>query len=458
MTSVLPAIPGAVRSPKPISKVNPPPLPSPRRSLHSTKRTSIEKEHVNSTIGTADRRERMPLTQSIALDLLKEGYVRSYIDFFHMVIQPQQGTLTFDAAMLQDFKLLLTAAEDSQRQGDRKEIYETRKHLAGYFEELNRNDTAVDYYREALDIASKIPEEPSYEVEAARNLGNVLEALNKTEEALTYYERSKLLSSQATNKDSTALASKAIVSVRMRIAEELERTSHLPEAITHYLQCIDIIESGSRDPLLLNDLRYRLGKAYQKSGRVEEAVKYLDTFLEKAREIGDKTKEGWAHAALAACHESLNNLPLAAESLQSFVHLTESDTSQKSSHAQACNQLGMLYNRMGNFEQAVQYFERHYALTREMAGEGDANKSDGEGTEAPSGAKPPMRRGSVGRTSSVGTAQVQLGIARGHALMDRFLSLVKDEKQLPALLKWKATGVMEGDNISNAVSRQNSAV
>ena len=91
---------------------------------------------------------------------------------------------------------------------------------------------------------------------------------------------------------------------------------------------------------------------------------------------------------------------------------------------------------------------------RELASESSADAT-AEGSEVVTEGS---RRVSTRRSSSVGTAQVQLGIARGHALMDRFLNLVKDEKQLPALLKWKATGVLEVDNKSIDVSRQNSVV
>ncbi|KAJ3038294.1 WD repeat-containing protein 33 [Rhizophlyctis rosea] len=360
--------------------------------------------------------------------------------------------------MLHDFKMLLTAAEDSQRQGDRKEIYEARKHLAGYFQELNRSETAADYYREVLDIASKIPEEPSYEVEAARNLGTVLEQLDNADEALGFYERSRSLAQQIGNKDAQILASKAIVSVRMTIAEELERTNHLPEAISHYQQCVEIIESSSADPHLLNAVHYRLGKANQQMGHVEEAIKYLDTFLQKTREFGDQTKEGWAQAALAACYESMGNLSQAAECLQAFGDLTKSDASQKAAHAQACNQLGMLYNRMGQFDQAVQCFERHYQLTCEMAKSSDTEDEEGASATGESHQPPSTATGLSrprGGSSSLGTAQVQLGVARGHALMGRFLNLVKDEKNLLALLKWKATGILE-DGEQEAMGKSDS--
>ncbi|KAJ3288338.1 Tetratricopeptide repeat protein 29, partial [Borealophlyctis nickersoniae] len=240
----------------------------------------------------------------MCLDLLVAGHVRSYIDFFHMVVEPARTAPSpYSPKVLNDFKKLLTAAEDSQRKGDSTAIYQTRKHLASYFQDLGNDEVAAGYYREALDIASLISGDRTWEVEGARNLGTVLESSGKSAEALEYYEQSRKLARLTKNQEAENLASKAIVNVRMNVAEQLEDEGKYQEAISHYTECIEVLESGSSDAQLLNDVHYRLGKAYKQIGDIETAIKYLEAFLEKAKSFGDKTKEGFAQAALASCYE-----------------------------------------------------------------------------------------------------------------------------------------------------------
>ncbi|KAI8588403.1 hypothetical protein BDZ88DRAFT_489757 [Geranomyces variabilis] len=447
-------------------------------------------------------RTAVPLTQTLCLDLLRDGRVASYIDFFRMAVQPslrRRETVSPDKT-LHELKDLLTAAESSHRRADPMLVYTATKNIARHFAAHKNHALALAYYRDALRHAKDVVDDPSVEIESARNVGVELEADGRQEEASEMYEESRILSRRAGKPEAEHAAAKSLVSVRMKMAKQMEKSKRHEEAIEQYNFCVQILQESHPDEQTLNDLNYRLGRAHQQIGAIPTAIEFLETFLLKVRKYGDRIKEGWAQAVLASCHESVGNLALASECLTKFLAITESDPSQKQAQAQACNHLGNLCNRMGEYELAVGYFEKHYQLACGAAGDSsqrpvvagpvgddiDAKRptndeaatavgvlSEPEVTDAtktafdadvasaatsrpltgatvedddeasPSATPLSTAARSVRKTDAVGLAQVQLGISRANAHMDQFFKLVEDEKRLGDLLRWKATHAVE---------------
>ncbi|KAJ3161075.1 Tetratricopeptide repeat protein 29 [Geranomyces michiganensis] len=456
------------------------------RSSHSP-RTTAPKD----ALAAQPARAPVPLTQILCLDLLRNGCVSSYIDFFRMAVQPslQKRTALNSDKTLHELKDLLTASESSQRRA---------RHFAAH----KNHSLALAYHREALQRAKNVVDDPSVEIEAARNMGVELEADGQQEEASEMYEESRLLSRRAGNPEAEHAAAKSLVSVRMKMAKQMEKSKRHEEAIEQYNFCAQILQESHPDEQTLNDLNYRLGRAYQQIGSIPTAIEYLETFLLKVRKYGDRIKEGWAQAVLASCHESVGNLALASECLTKFLAITESDPSQKQAQAQACNHLGNLCNRMGDYDLAVKYFEKHYQLACGATGDrsdaavpvagddghvahNEAAITVGLSMEADAAdvtATPPNADMSTprplsgdddindvspasasavslssssrsSRTDAVGLAQVQLGISRANAHMDQFFKLVEDEKRLGDLLQWKATHAVQIFNEDGSSSK-----
>jgi tetratricopeptide (TPR) repeat protein len=92
---------------------------------------------------------------------------------------------------LNTFKSLLTEAEDHQRSGDSQGIYEAKKNIAVYFQGLKKYDTAVAYFKEALEASGLIHINKDAKIEAAHNLGSVLESLG-TKAALMMMEATEI--------------------------------------------------------------------------------------------------------------------------------------------------------------------------------------------------------------------------------------------------------------------------
>ncbi|KAI9098122.1 hypothetical protein DFS34DRAFT_619691 [Phlyctochytrium arcticum] len=417
--------------------------------------------------------------QTICLDLLRKGHVRSYLDFFRMVDAPSiHQHQNHSSEALHQLQKLLTAAEVSQRAGQHAQIYASQKAIARHFQSLGKHSVAIGYYREAYERARRISNDRTLEIESTRNLGQALEMDGQPMEASEMYAKSRTLAREQKSSEAETLAAKSLVSVRMKLARNLEKEGEYAEAIAQYTQCVSILNESCPDPRTINDLNYRIGRACQRNDDTPTAIKYLEIFLENVRKHGDVVKEGMAQSALASSYERSGDLARAAEYLQNFLSLTSNDDSQKAGQARACNHLGILYNRMGQFDAAVEHFERHYELACEIGNQ--APTTTGRASAVEQGLRKSLENvhevgsrglskatsGSVGVSTedvngpteesetqgledegpqhvNVGVAQVQLGISRGNAYMDHFLDIVKDEKKLDVLLKWKATRSFE---------------
>eukprot|EP00842_Homolaphlyctis_polyrhiza_P002334 jgi/Hompol1/3100/HPOL_003122-RA len=391
-----------------------------------------------------------------------------------MVVENKSGIDFNSQEMPATLKNLLTIAEDSNA----KAVYEATKNLAYFFLKSDNFDIAIGYFRDALATAEDIQTDPALEIEATRNLGLAFEGSGQMHEAIEKFEKSRVLAVERNHADGQLAAHQSLVSAHIVIAEQCENSGKFQEAIDHYTKCLEFLKRGSNDERSISDIEFRLGRVHKETGDINTAIQYLQNFVSKAKNVNDKNKEGAAQAALAACYESSGNPQLAASYLQQFVATAESDPTQRVAESQACNQLGKLYNKMGEFDQAVIYFERHFALMAEITKEEAAAVEQDQTIGTPQAndeiqarpgstvagspfdpaksheSVPRQQEGGVKRGAQafkeraggmafkqppirVGAAQAQLGISRANAQMALYFETIVDPNGMQALLKWK---------------------
>ncbi|OAJ41169.1 hypothetical protein BDEG_24809 [Batrachochytrium dendrobatidis JEL423] len=360
-----------------------------------------------------------------------------------MAVENQLG-IEFTPDMLHALQNLLTIAEDSSTRGDAKAIYESKKNLAQYFLLSSNYNMAISYFRETLDAAAGIKDDPMVEIEATLSLGHALEKSEHVNESIECYENTRKLAASRNNLDGEIRACQHLVSGHTHMAESFEYSGDYDQAIFHYTKCLEYLTHPVYDEMTISDIEFRLGKVHKDIGQIETAIKYLERFVAKPNLINDKSRQGWAQASLASCYESAGNPQLAASYLQQFISAAESDPIQRVAVSQACNQLGMLFNKMGQFELAVTYFERHFQLMTEISKDdmqdleqNTHQLNDGDGIKSP---LPWNKTGSTSKLSTVrvGGAQTQLGISKGNAQMAQYFETIVDCNGLASLLLWKA--------------------
>ena len=170
----------------------------------------------------------------------------------------------------------------------------------------------------------------------------------------------------------------------------------------------------------------------------------MESYLEFCKTSNNSSKEGLARVELTACHESYvestekeaeklttrdrNGHPeLAIEQLSLFIAAStkvegETTPQMKFALSQASHQLGVLNNKLRNYDVAVEHLERYYHLTAELSKNRNCGSSD----------------------LDLNSARVQLGIAKANMSLKSHFTWIAEagkpgkSRGLENLLLWKS--------------------
>ena len=111
------------------------------------------------------------------------------------------------------------------------------------------------------------------------------------------------------------------------------------------------------------------------NNRGEEAIEYLNLYLKKAKEVGDKHGEGNAYGNLGNAYDSLGNLKKAIGYHNLHLKIAK-EVGDKHGQSGAYGNLGNAYFRLGDFKKAIEYHNLCLKIAKEAEdkhGESGAN-------------------------------------------------------------------------------------
>ncbi|KAJ3200273.1 hypothetical protein HDU82_009035, partial [Entophlyctis luteolus] len=354
---------------------------------------------------------------------------------------------------------LLTTHERAVRAGARPDVYAALRALGAFFRGTPRG---TQYLRDAYDAvraggagggidlsgaprravpvsAAPAADLQALEVEAAIALGQAVAETGDREEALRLYELGRSLALDIGDADTARAAQQHILAARIQIANDFESQGNYRDAIEEYIQCMRTVvgrggETAAESAVpespravdadtaaVINDLNYRLGLAYKQDNQIDAARAHLSVFLAA---VADDTAApmpfattGAAHLALAACYESAGEFAEAAQTLHMVID--PADTAARTPDtlavvARACAQLGALCNRVGDYAQATEYFNRHFALACDVA---HCTAAAAAGTAA-------ARTTLANPADALGAALIQVGLAKANAHLLAFFDCI----------------------------------
>ncbi|XP_066022688.1 tetratricopeptide repeat protein 28-like [Pocillopora verrucosa] len=106
----------------------------------------------------------------------------------------------------------------------------------------------------------------------------------------------------------------------------------------------------------------------------KEAIEYLNLYLKKAKEVGDKHGEGNAYGNLGNAYHRLGDLKKAIEYHNLHLKIAK-EVGDKHGEGGAYGNLGNAYRRLGDFKKAIEYHNLHLKIAKEVGdkhGEGGA--------------------------------------------------------------------------------------
>ncbi|KAJ3381121.1 hypothetical protein HDU84_005322 [Entophlyctis sp. JEL0112] len=381
---------------------------------------------------------------------------------------------------------LLTTHERAVRAGARPDVYAALRALGAFFRGTPRGTQYLrDAYdavraggagggidlsgapRRAVPVsAAPAADLQALEVEAAIALGQAVaetgqfflhiqraatptHATGDREEALRLYELGRALALDIGDADTARAAQQHIVAARIQIANDFESQGNYRDAIEEYIQCMRTVvgrggETGAESAApestpavdadtaaVINDLNYRLGLAYKQDNQIDAARAHLSVFLAA---VADDTAApmpfattGAAHLALAACYESAGEFAEAAQTLHMVID--PADTAARTPDtlavvARACAQLGALCNRVGDYAQATEYFNRHFALACDVAHCTAAAAAAGAADTAAAAGTAAARTTLANPADALGAALIQVGLAKANAHLLAFFDCI----------------------------------
>lgn len=357
--------------------------------------------------------------QQYCVDILIEGNVQSFVDFFYLTHfddadhqtaeQADQTSVeskpmgNIPAEQLTYLKQNLTEAERARRRGESTKVYIAYKNLAEHFESIDDFKTAVQFHQKCLEIA-RDNGDLFGEAQANKCLGEAHEHHGELNTAISFYEEYLSIAKRAGNEQEQHGASQHLVNAYRTQAEDCEAQGDFHQSISFLKKCADMSQlcDDSKAEALSH---YHLGLAHEQLKENDKAIEYFESYFEMSVRNRDEVGQGTACSALARASTTLNNQAKSIHYLELYLDLAQR-TNQLAAQAEACSNLGIMYNRQGEYTKAVQYFERNFEIAR-----------------------------SLGDRKMLDNARIYLGIARGNAKVDSFIRVVNDDPA--ALLAWK---------------------
>lgn len=371
---------------------------------------------------------------NLCLDMLQEGYHRSFDELFALIKQQeeerqQQGpeSLMWSMTLLKDqhekldmLKRHLTLAEKAYRAGDFADVYRNRFTLACYFQTTDKW-LADHFFQTCLQTAGEMSDgDGKMKAEGHCNVGLAMEENGDIHGAAEQFENYYKLSTdhkEWIQSDGLTYNTDACIHL-CRIYTTLARSeSTEPETTLEYLNKALEMAKESLDRKLEGEASYRLGLAYDQGNDGETALLHLNNYLEICNASSDSDGIGKACDAIAKAYARQGKVNESITYLKKFVEVTESSGEEKA-YSKACHNLGNIYNTLGRYEEATEYFSKAYNLSRTM---GDAE--------------------------SISTNRVQFGIAMAHKMLAGISEhVVTGHRQaIERIIEWKNARTDEFD-------------
>lgn len=382
--------------------------------------------------------------ENFCQSLLVGGYVQSYVDFYHLShrVDPNMSDSSSTQKIqisLEDMTFIkdnLIAAEIARRQGNTAGVYAAYTRLADYYVGLSDWRTAIYFHEKCLEVA-KLTTDSRAEMSALHASGFVCQKMGDYESALKFHERQEEHAKLFDVVEEVKRANVELYRVYLVIAAKMEAEERFDDALELYNKCL---HSSKKcwDRAAEGEANGKIGALLLGRGKTAECIPYLREYSQISADMGSAEGRCKACSALAIALDTLGQSDKALNELK-VVQATSEQSGDVILQAQASRALGTLYSKVGDFDAALDSFQRHFGLLksilllRNSAGHGGAKISLGGVTD--DYLSGPATAAAVVTAADLDLARSFVGIAKGNLLMGHYVMVIKGD--LSALLDWK---------------------
>ena len=264
---------------------------------------------------------------------------------------------------------------------DRAGEANTRKSMGNAYIELGRSEKAIEYLEQALAIHREMKNRGA-EAYVLSILGGAHSRLSRYEKAIEYYEQALAIAREVNSPaaEGSALSNAGVASPRpaarsgdagaaegkalINLGEAYNRLGR-PEKAIEYLEQALVVHREWKNRLSEGSANSELGLAYANLGRPEKAIEYYEQALAIAREVKFRGSEGSALNNIGQAYANLNRNEKAIEYYEQALAIAR-EVKFRGNESQALNNLGLAYANLGRPEKAIEYYEQALVISREI--------------------------------------------------------------------------------------------
>lgn len=376
-------------------------------------------------LGTEAVAPRPMTVQDFATELLVNGYVQSYVDFFHLTHRPDPTIVDHSSpppqikVSLDDMIFIrdnLVRAETSRRQGNTSGAHLAYNRLADFYEAQEDFQTSIFFHKKCLDIAG-MTSDMRAEMAADHALGTIYQRIENFDVARRYHEHHEEIAQSIDMFDDIVKANTQLYKVYTYLADKnSEDGGNADVALELYNKSL-VSAQKSMDKSAEGEANGKIGTLLLKLNMVSDSVQYLKQQSQIASDNGDPESRCRACSALALAFDKLGESEKALAELMLVSTISEQagDILLQNSANRA---LGTLFSKIGKLEDSVEALNKHFTLLKTIL----SKKDDIEGAETIS-------------LSDLDMARVYVGIAKGNLMMGGYFVAIQYDFE--SVLGWK---------------------
>jgi tetratricopeptide (TPR) repeat protein len=387
--------------------------------------------------------------------LLVDGYVQSFVDFYHLTHRPDPNAPDVATApkiytSIQDMLFIrdnLVLAETSRRQGNTAAVYDAYIKLADLYAASMDWRTSVFFHEKCLEV-SQLTADARAEMSANHSLGIVSQKMADFDLARKFHERHEEIAKQYDVLEEVAKSNVELYKVYTILARKHESASNFDAALEMYQMCLSAAKK-SFDKTAEGDANGKIGTLLLRLGSATKSVSYLREQCLIAQEMGNAEGKCNASSALALAYETLGEKDKALTELK-LVHSISEQAGDAALQSKACRALGTLYSKIGRLEDAYEALKTHYHLVNVAVPKDQdktsssavsklhstvaASRGDGKGPEGMTEVLVTVHSATI---KELDLARSFVGIAKGNLIMKAYIVAIQSD--LASLLDWKLT-------------------
>eukprot|EP01084_Bolivina_argentea_P052040 95632_1 len=382
-------------------------------------------QNTNDTIVTLLDTNDTDLTKhnrrSLCIDVLSEGFINSYIEFFYLSHRYNENNELQKCNMSEEeliyLKENLVMAELSKRKSDFFKTHKAYKNIGDFFKQNKEYESAIYFYNKCHNIFSDenniIESEQLQEMKLITylDLGLTYESLKEINFAIKFHEQYLEICTILSRENEIKFANRNLIRTFKLQSDELTKNGKYDEAMSVLEKCIFAGQSA-HDLNGESIAQKTLGNIFYKLKQYKKATICYKKYLKICIELDNKKGEGNAYLNLGRSYQQIGDNVLATKYFESYMNVA-SIHNELQSESEAALALGDIYcNNNNEQDKAIKYYTKNFELSRKL-----------------------------NLKEQINDARIKIGIAKSKQQIDDYVNLINSSSEntdeLMKLLRWK---------------------